>query len=162
MGIALISLSVAMLLVPLAKADGNDHPGKEGFTRCAACHLAQGQGIPGAFPPIRGRIAQTATQEAGRAYLVAVVNAGLIGHISVNGLSYFGVMPAQGNTYDAKGISDVLNYAIQVLDRNNVKTEWTPYSEEEVAKLMGKDAPVSGQDVARLRKTLAHEHPELF
>ncbi len=156
----LVSVLLSLLLSPAVFAE--DHPGQAVFSRCAACHLAEGQGIPGAFPPISGRIAQIAALDGGRAYLVAVVHAGLMGQISVNGMSYFGAMPAQGASFDAEGISDVLNYAIEILDKDLVEAEWQSYTTEEVARLTSGDAPSNGQAVAKLRATLAQDHPELF
>jgi len=46
--------------------------------RCAACHLANGQGVPGAFPPLAGRIDSAATDAAGRQYLVMVLEKGQV------------------------------------------------------------------------------------
>ena len=59
-------------------------------SNCAACHQPQGQGLPGAFPPL-----------AGSDYLLAdplravdIVVHGRSGEILVNGETYNGVMPA--------------------------------------------------------------------
>ena len=89
---------------------------KQLYQRCAACHLPDGAGIPGSFPPLKNRIRQMAASELGRTYLVDVINVGLIGPISVGGESYMGVMPAQGSSYDAAKMSDLLNYMAQELD----------------------------------------------
>lgn len=71
---------------------------------CQACHQANGQGIPGAFPPlagsdwISGNVDQT----------IATVVKGLQGQITVNGETYNGVMPAQ-NLSDEE-VANVLTY----------------------------------------------------
>jgi len=151
------------LLAPSAVATaGENHPGKEGYNHCAACHLAQGQGIPGAFPPLKGRIAKIAALEEGRRYLVGVVNSGLSGSISVNKLSYFGTMPAQSSSFDAAGISRVLNYSIQVIDREAMATGWTPYTPEEVEALTAVTPPITAQTTAQTRAELATKYPGLF
>jgi len=145
----------------VAAADEN-HAGSDGYKRCAACHLAQGQGIPGAFPPLNGRIAKIAALPEGRDYLVHVVNSGLSGQISVSNVSYFGAMPAQGASFDAHGISDVLNYAIEVIDREHGVAGWEPYTAEEVQKLITVTPAVSAQTIVATRSTLAAQYPDLF
>ncbi len=155
--------AVAILLSPTAVlAAGEDHPGKEGYNRCAACHLAQGQGIPGAFPPLKGRIAKMAALPEGRRYLVEVVNHGLSGSITVNNTSYFGTMPAQSASFDAAGISQVLNYSIQILDRESMVSGWTPYTPQEVEKLSTASPNATAQTSAQTRAALAAKHPQLF
>lgn len=57
---------------------------------CQACHQAQGQGIPGAFPPL-------ATSDYLNGDTMRAVDAildGLSGKLTVNGIDYNGVMPA--------------------------------------------------------------------
>jgi len=63
---------------------------------CAACHQANGQGVPGAFPPLAG---------AGEFYgppkkHARIIVEGLSGEIVVKGQTYNGVMPAQGSLSD--------------------------------------------------------------
>ena len=140
-------------------ADNSDD--RQGFGRCASCHLDDGAGVPGAFPPLKNRMAMIAQTPEGRAYLVAVVNVGLMGNISVNGVSYFGAMPAQGAAYDARGIAEVLNYSVQTLDKNNVKPDWLPFSAAEVEKYLATDAPGTALDTAQLRRALIRRYPEL-
>jgi mono/diheme cytochrome c family protein len=131
------------------------------YQRCAACHLPTGEGIPGAFPPIKGRVAKIAASDEGRSYLVSVVNAGLMGSITVDGISYMGVMPAQGSSYDAAGISDVLNYSVQVIDQANVQPGWKPFSAEEVTQLLKANAAATSQSNGKLREALLEQYPEL-
>lgn len=135
--------------------------GADSYQRCAACHLPTGEGIPGAFPPLKGRIASIASSDTGRTYLVAVVQAGLMGSITVDGMPYMGVMPAQGSSYDAGGISDVLNYSVQVIDKDNAAADWKPFSADEVASLLDEVGAITGQGSAKLRQALLAKHPEL-
>lgn len=57
---------------------------------CLACHQANGQGIPQAFPPLAG--SDYITADPARVY--DVVTNGLQGKVTVNGMVYNGVMPA--------------------------------------------------------------------
>lgn len=153
-------LAGALALLVVATAAGADN-GEAAYQRCAACHLPTGEGIPGAFPPLKGRVARIAASEEGRAYLVAVVNAGLMGSITVDGMPYMGVMPAQGSLYDAAGIGEVLNYAVQVLDGDNAPADWQPFTAEEVAGLIEANAAATSNSNAGLRQALLEKHPDL-
>lgn len=136
-------------------------PGEAEYQRCSACHLATGEGIPGAFPPLKDRVASIAASDEGRAYLVSVVNAGLMGSITVNGVPYMGVMPAQGSSYDAAGISNVLNYTVQVIDQANASPDWQAFSAEEVTQLLEANATASSQSNGKLREALLQKYPAL-
>ncbi len=81
------------------------------LTHCSACHLANGQGVPSAFPPFDARIGRWAGSEAGRDYLVSVVSNGLFGPISVNGVPYAGAMP-QMSHIDVAEIAGALSYVV--------------------------------------------------
>lgn len=109
----LIVASLIILAAPIcgAMAEGPsaDH-GARLYQRCAACHLPNGAGVPGAFPALAGRVNVAAANEAGRDYLVMVVAAGVMGEIYVDGSRLRGVMPAQAGMSDAD-IAAVLNYA---------------------------------------------------
>ena len=135
--------------------------GEAGYQRCAACHLPTGEGIPGAFPPLAGRVAQIAASDEGRAYLVSVVNAGLMGSIIVDGTPYMGVMPAQGSSYDAAGISNVLNYTVQEIDKANVQPDWKEFTAGEVATLIKANPEATSQSNAKLRQALLEQYPAL-
>ena len=41
----------------------SSEPDKADYQRCAACHLPTGEGIPGAFPPLKGRVAKIAASD---------------------------------------------------------------------------------------------------
>ena len=75
--------------------------------------------------------------------------------------AYMGVMPAQGSLYDAQGISDVLNYTVQVIDKANASADWTPYSAEEVAAIIKANKSPGSQGSAKLRQALLEQYPEL-
>ncbi len=63
---------------------------------CATCHQANGQGLPGAFPPLAGHVPEILAKKEGRTYLLDLVLFGLQGQIRVKGQTYNGAMPAWG------------------------------------------------------------------
>ena len=71
---------------------------------CIACHQANGQGIPNAFPPLAK--SDYLNKDVNRA--IKVVLNGLSGPITVNGKKYTTPMPAQ--VLNDQEIADVLTY----------------------------------------------------
>lgn len=73
---------------------------------CAACHQANGQGLPGVFPPlagsewVRGQPTTTA----------AIVLHGIQGGLTVKGIRYQGAMPAFGGQLSDEQIAAVLTH----------------------------------------------------
>ena len=63
---------------------------------CAACHQPNGQGLPGAFPPLAGSDFLKGDRKA----VMAAALFGLSGPITVNGVEYNGVMPSMGHLPD--------------------------------------------------------------
>lgn len=82
------------------------------YKRCAACHLANGAGVPGAFPPLKSDVRALAGTAAGRRYLALVVIRGVSGPITVEGKAYRGMMPAQAGLNDAQ-VAAVLNHVVR-------------------------------------------------
>lgn len=123
---------LGLLIATPAIAD--DPPGMALYKRCAACHLANGKGVPGAFPPLVDRLEQAAASEAGRAYLVLTVTAGIMGPIDVDGRTYRGIMPAQAGLSDAD-IAAVLNYAKGLKSAEAEPAGTEPFTAEEVAAI---------------------------
>jgi len=94
---------------------------------CMACHQTNGQGLPGAFPPLAGSDWVAGSEKR----LAAIVLHGLMGPIEVNGQTWNSVMPPQGATLDDRKIAATLSY---------VRSAW------------GNDAPsVSPETVAKIR-----------
>ncbi len=129
-----------------AAADGENL-----YARCAACHLPDGAGIPGVFPPLKDRLDSIATTKLGRDYVVMTVIGGLIGVIEIDGISYRGVMPAQGLS-DAE-IASVLNYIVSSLS-TATSEDWQAFSEAEVAAIRQYHAKPTGQAVLQLRENV--------
>ncbi len=106
--------------------------GKTAFAQCGACHLATGEGVKGAFPPLRNRVANLSSTSQGRVYLQSVLLQGLIGKITVDDVSYNGYMQAYGSIFNDQQISAVLNYmALNLVDE--ASAEFNPYTPAEVS-----------------------------
>ncbi|MCP4001891.1 MAG: c-type cytochrome [Gammaproteobacteria bacterium] len=101
-------LSVVVSLAALAGASAQE-PGEAGKAlyqaNCAACHQADGSGLPGAFPPLA---ASDYIADNKNALLEVTVN-GLSGPITVNGVAYNNVMPAM-NYLSNEELAAVLTY----------------------------------------------------
>lgn len=115
---------VAKVAAPVKAAvvvasDASSARGKSVYERvCAACHLADGAGVAGVFPPLAN---SDFFQE--RPYEMAnIVLHGRSGELVVNGEHYNGVMPAQDLNDD--DIAAVINYINVAM--NNGKVVLTP------------------------------------
>jgi nitrite reductase (NO-forming) len=74
---------------------------------CFACHLANGEGMPGVFPPL----ANSDFLNADKDRAVRIPIKGLSGPVTVNGKTYNNVMPPQPQLEDTQ-IADVLTYVL--------------------------------------------------
>jgi mono/diheme cytochrome c family protein len=75
--------------------------------QCSACHQANGQGIPGAFPPLAG----SEWLQADPNIPIAIVRDGLQGEIEVAGNTFQGMMPPLGGQLSDAEVAAVLTYA---------------------------------------------------
>lgn len=75
-------------------------------TNCSSCHQANGQGVPGTFPPLAGNAAVTANATT----VIHIVKYGLNGKVVVNGTTYNGMMPAWGQQLSNGDIAAVVTY----------------------------------------------------
>ncbi len=73
---------------------------------CLACHQENGQGLPGAFPPLAGSDYLLGDPE----HAISVLLDGLSGEITVNGVGYNGVMPAV--SLSDEEVANVLTYVL--------------------------------------------------
>jgi cytochrome c oxidase cbb3-type subunit II len=73
---------------------------------CAACHQATGEGLPGAFPPLKGN---PAVNDADPTQHIHVVLHGLQG-ANVGGTVYSSPMPPFGTTLSDADIANIINY----------------------------------------------------
>lgn len=153
----------ALLLLAIAGAaaaaadDAEEISGADAFVTCSACHLADGAGVPGAFPPLRNRASTIAELEGGRQYLITAVAYGLMGTIEVGDMPYFGVMAGNGAAMDPAAIAAALNYIVfQLVDEPPVGIE--PFTAAEVARVQAEVSPRSPAAAWALRKALVDKH----
>jgi len=107
--------------------------GKTVYTQvCMACHQAEGQGIPMAFPPLAK--ADYLNADTDRA--IGTVLHGLTGKVTVNGAEFNSIMPALG--LDDEKIANVLTYVYNSWENNG--TEVTPEMVKAVRDAGGKAA----------------------
>jgi len=71
---------------------------------CVSCHMSEGEGIPGAFPPL----AQADYLMEDKVRSIRVVMYGMEGEIVVNGTTYNNVMTPMGLTDEE--VTHVMNY----------------------------------------------------
>lgn len=104
--------------------------GETEFQRCVTCHMANGEGMAGAFPPLAG--SEYVNGSADR--MIAIIIHGLQGPITVKGVAYNSAMLPYGTSVP---MSDEEIAAVSTYVRSN----WG-----------NTGAPVSAADVARVRE----------
>lgn len=96
-------------------ATTDPHPGKKVYDSvCLACHMADGSGVPGMFPPLIKTDWVTGSKER----LIQITLQGLSGKIEVNGVTYNSIMPPNSHLSD-KQVADVLSYIRQSFGNNS-------------------------------------------
>lgn len=139
------AILVALAGFALAGSVAAAEDGATIYKRCAACHLANGAGVPGAFPPLKSDVRALAGTVAGRRYLALVVIRGVSGPITVEGKAYRGMMPAQAGLNDAQ-VAAVLNHVV----RGGTAKPFTP---REIAGYRAGSAALNSAAVGRLQPT---------
>jgi cytochrome c5 len=154
--LCLFVLAACSSAAEVAPADAAEYSADD-FASCAACHLADGAGIPGAFPKVRNRAASMAALDGGRDYLIAVVSSGLMGPVTADGMNYAGVMPGQQGALSADAIAAALNYLVRNLVDDGAM-DIAPFSADEVAKLQKANEPAGPMTAAGMRQELVEQH----
>lgn len=147
-----LSIMFVALFASVAFAQDDD---AAAYATCAACHLPDGVGVPGAFPPVRDRAAKIAALEGGREYLIAVVSYGLMGTIRVEGVQYFGVMAGNMGAMDETEIAAALNHIVFGLGDGEGQE---PFTAEEVLAVQAGLALKSPAGGGQIREKLVGEH----
>jgi hypothetical protein len=150
----LLIVGATLLLGGPARADDYS---ADAYATCSACHLPDGVGVPGAFPPVRNRAVRIAALEGGREYLVAVVSYGLMGTIEVEGNQYFGVMAGLGAAMSPAQVAAALNYIVFKLNDGEV-LEVPRFTADEVEKAQAAVSMKSPAGAGELRKSLVARH----
>ena len=92
---------------------------------CVSCHLPNGKGVPKAFPPL----ANSDYLRKNREESIKAIKYGQSGEITVNGITYNGVMAPLGLENDE--IADVMNYITNSWGNSNA----TLITEQEVSEI---------------------------
>ncbi len=119
---------------------------------CASCHMANGQGAPGTFPPLAGWVGNFVKQDEGRAVLVHTVVFGMQGQISAKGKTYSGFMPPFAQLSNDQ-VADLLNFILTSWNKDLLPKGFKPLTAAEVAKYRAK--ALTAADVAKERNALA-------
>ena len=113
--------------------------GKEVYlANCAACHQPGGEGLAGAFPPLK----DSDFLQGDRKAVLSAAMFGLSGPITVNGVEYNGVMPSLGHLPD-EDLAAALTYVFATF-----ASDAPAVSVEEVAALraeLGQDDRAAGE-----------------
>lgn len=105
--------------------------GKKVFNQtCAVCHQANGQGVPGQFPPLVGSEWVLSQDWHGDNHIVRIVLQGLQGPVTVKGHQFNNAMAPWGKTLKDEQIAAVLTYV-----RNEWGNKAPPVPKEFVAKI---------------------------
>jgi mono/diheme cytochrome c family protein len=75
-------------------------------TNCSSCHQVNGEGTPGAFPPLAGN--PVVTGDATK--VIHIVKYGLSGAVTVGGKTFNGMMPAWGTQLSNADIAAAITY----------------------------------------------------
>ncbi len=136
----------------------------DAYATCAACHLADGAGIPGAFPPINNRVAIIAGLPGGREYLITVLSSGLMGTIEAGGGQYIGgVMPGNKGLMSVEDMAAALNYVVfELVEDKNVAVDIEPITADEVSAVQSGAAAGGPAAAAELRNGLLERHGEAW
>ena len=102
--------------------------GGNGGIACQTCHMENGEGTKGAFPPLKGQKDHMGdcTNHA------KIVIEGLTGEIEVDGVKYNGVMTPQGDL-----LSDIEIAAVTTYVRNSWGNDYGDCTPEDVAGARG-------------------------
>jgi nitrite reductase (NO-forming) len=86
--------------------------GRQLFTgTCSVCHQANGEGLPGVFPPLAGSSFVAMVEKKDKAKLISIPLRGLTGKIIVNGKEYDSVMPPMTQLTDDE-VANILTYVL--------------------------------------------------
>ena len=96
---------------------------------CVGCHQANGEGLPGQFPPLAGSEYVTIEDST---LTTKVLLAGLVGPVTVKGNEYNGNMAAYGGGLKDHEIAGVVTYI-----RKNWGNESSEVTKEDVAAVRG-------------------------
>lgn len=133
-----------------AAATDNGIDGATAYAVCSSCHQPNGEGIPGAFPPLAGHTPEL--YAADRDFPILVLLYGMMGAIEVEGATYNGLMPSHAHLGDDE-LATILNYVMTSFGNEELLSgDWQPYEAADFAAQ--RDLMLSFDDVYQLRAEL--------
>lgn len=118
-------------------------------SHCSTCHQPDGEGVPGAYPPLAGHITNLYAQEGGPGYLVRVVLHGMQGPITVGNSTFAGAMPGWSQLDDVQ-VAAILNHELTAWgNREALPAEFEPIGPDQVAEARTED--LTPEEVHALR-----------
>ena len=131
--------------------------GKKVFNQtCAVCHQANGQGLPGQFPPLAGSEWVLSKDWHGDNHIVKIVLNGLQGPVTVEGKQFNSAMAPWGGLLKDDQIAAVLTYV-----RNEWGNQAPPITKEFVAKIReqtkDRTEPWTQKDLQAIERVLISE-----
>jgi mono/diheme cytochrome c family protein len=120
------------------------------IAHCAVCHQANGQGIPGMYPPLANSVGDFVHSRDGRAYLVHVLSFGLNGPIAVRGARYNGFMQSWAQLSD-DDIAQLLNHVLTDFNAKLLPQDFAPFTAREVKR--DRAQPMTSSEVYRELQT---------
>lgn len=148
-------LMMVLALGGIARAGGADIFN----SNCIVCHQADGNGVPGMYPPLADSVGNYIATRQGRAYLVHVVSFGMTGAISVHGQYYDGVMQPWPKFGDDE-LAQVLNYVLTNFNAKLLPKDFLPFTADEVRKYRAANATLGDtykEREAMLKALAAHQ-----
>jgi mono/diheme cytochrome c family protein len=124
-------MALAGLGLASAPAEAQADGAKVYATVCASCHMANGAGVPGAFPPL----SESQWVTGDEAVLAKIILHGVTGEIEVAGEIYAGMMPPWGGGLDDEEIAAVATYV-----RSNFGNDAGPVTEDLVKRVRAEHA----------------------
>jgi mono/diheme cytochrome c family protein len=146
-----LRLLLALILVPALCAVASAGGAEVFSSHCTICHQANGNGLPGMYPPLADSIGRDVKFPEGRAYLVHVVSFGLTGPISVHGQAYNGLMQSWPALSDDE-IAQVLDFVLANFNAKLLPKNFSPLTAAEVKKDRARNISVG--DVRKERDSL--------
>ncbi|GAA3992765.1 hypothetical protein GCM10022279_15040 [Comamonas faecalis] len=136
--------TLAELSGPAAPAAGAAVDGKAIFAaQCAACHQANGAGLPGVFPPLDG----SEWVHGEPRVLANILLHGITGEITVKGNKYQGAMPSFAQLSDAE-LAGVATYIRTSWSNKNDPLDADLFAEERKAGA-DRTTPFEGEDALK-------------
>lgn len=132
---------------PVAASSTGEVDGAVAYQNCAACHMADGAGMAGVFPPLAGNVSNLLAAEGGKEYMLRAALYGLQGPISVSGQTFNGVMPGWAHLSD-EDLAAALTYISSSWGESNA----VAFSAEELAAARAEQ--LTPQQVHELRGEL--------